>query len=95
MPRRNARVLAATAVAGIVMWPAVAAAQVDPYGGGSSVPGSATASTMHLEVAPTAAPQDAALPLTGGDVVALTAVAVGAVAGGLGIAAHRRRVLTR
>jgi hypothetical protein len=91
MVSTRVRMLVATAVAGACLAPTAAWAGNDPYGGGSSVPRSATASTVGPAGDPGDPADEGSLPLTGGDVVSLTAIAVGALAGGLALARQGRR----
>jgi hypothetical protein len=77
-------------IAGAAMLPASAFATCNNYGGGSC--GSATSvPTPTTAVSATTTSNDGSLPFTGGDVVGLSLIGIGAVAGGTALVRSGRR----
>lgn len=98
------RAVAASAICALCLLPAAAFAQ-ETYGGGASVPDTAAPTASEVSDAEVADPGDPGtsasssassrtLPLTGGDIAAIGAIGVGALAGGFALARSGRRRAT-
>ena len=81
--------VAGAIIAGAAMLPVSAFATCDNYGGGSC--GSATSAPTPTTAISNRTSDNGGLPFTGGDVVGLTLVGIGAVAGGTALARSGRR----
>ena len=76
-------------VAGVAMLPGVAFADCNNYGGGSC--GSATSTPTQTTAVSSKTSNEGSLPFTGGDVVGLSLIGIGAVAGGTALVRSGRR----
>ena len=76
-------------VAGAAMLPGHAFASCNGYGGGSC--GSATSTPTPTNAVSSSTSNDGSLPFTGGDVVGLSLIGIGAVAGGTALVRSGRR----
>jgi hypothetical protein len=76
-------------VAGVAMLPGVAFADCNNYGGGSC--GSVSSVPTPTSAVSAQTSNDGSLPFTGGDVVGLSLIGVGALAGGTALVRSGRR----
>jgi hypothetical protein len=76
-------------VAGVAMMPSVAFADCNNYGGGSC--GSASSAPTPTSGVDSQTSNDGTLPFTGGDVVGLSLIGIGALAGGTALVRSGRR----
>jgi hypothetical protein len=94
MRAKALRLLAAGGVAAVVMLPGAAMAQTAgcPYGSGNCDGGTVSSNNVGSTGATTPADSSGgSLPFTGGDVVGLALIGVGAVAGGAALARSSKR----
>src|SRR5258707_1990737 len=76
-------------VAGVAMLPVRAFADCNNYGGGNC--GSASSAPTQTSAVSAATSNDGSLPFTGGDVVGLSLIGIGALAGGTALVRSGRR----